>query len=241
MDFEINIFNLDEYTKILEETRCFSPKRKISFYYDNNKSVSFFKKLLILSNNHCFYCGEKLNSNNIKGIYFEKEHIIDKKIFSESDEEYDTLFHCKKNLIPVCKNCNSIKSFREKKEIKNKIPLKCGTENCMDVLTLSKDYNFDLLEPIYFDLLNLQFYSKKNQEKIKNLKLNKRVNNYFSSLFELLYEVNIQLPKEKRERIFSAISKNKVEENFVEFIEKYNLLNTYKLQNLIETIILLNL
>lgn len=242
VDFKIDIFDVEEYKKILEETQCFSTNKRNLFYNDNQKSIYFFKKLLKLTHNCCFYCGEKLNSNNIKGIYFEKEHIIDKKIFSEKEEEYRTLLHCKKNLIPICKNCNSIKSFREKKEIKSKIPNICNLEKkCMDVLELSKNHNFDILEPIFFDLLNLTFYTNSNSEKIKNLKLNNRVSNYFSALFELLYDVNINVSKEKRNQIFRSIVKNKVEEKFIDFIEEYQLLNTYKLKNLIETITLLNL
>ena len=90
-------------------------------------------------------------------------------------------------------------------------------------------------------MLNLTFYINSNSEKIKNLKLNNRVSNSFSALFELLYDVNINMSKEKRSQIFRAITKNKVEEKFIYFVEKHQLLNTYKLKNLIETITLLNL
>lgn len=243
MEFKIQLFDKEEYTKILNSFECFSKTNKRNLYYNNNNnSNDFFKKLLKLSNNHCFYCGEKLDSNNIRGIYFEKEHIIDKKIFLEDDLQYKTLLHCKKNLIPICKNCNSLKSFKEKVKIKENIPQECNIKNnCMDVFNLTKDYNFDFCEPICFDLLNLQFYSENNQEKIKNLKLNYRVLSYFTTIFELLYDTNINLSLGKRANLFAMITKNRVEEEFINFIEENNLLNTYKLKNLIETIVLLNL
>lgn len=106
---------------------------------------------------------------------------------------------------------------------------------------IAQKYNFCFIENLQFDFLNLQFFSINDEEKIKNLKLNNRNQWYFDTLFELLYDVKINLPKEKRSIIFSKVVKNKVEENMVEFIENHNLLNTEKLKNLIETITLLNL
>lgn len=242
LDFELKIFDKEEYLNLINETKCFSKTSKIHYYNDNNTAFKFYKKLLKLSNNHCFYCGEKLYSNNLKSIYFEREHIIDKKIFPDNSKEFKTLLHCKKNLIPICKNCNSIKTFRERHEVKSYIPQYCNIDdNCMNVLDLSSKYNFDLFGTIYFDLLNLKFYSNTNSEKIRNLKLNHRIGNYFSSIFELLYEININLDKNKRNVLFHSIVNNKIEEKFIDFIEEYNLLNTYKLQNLIETITLLTL
>lgn len=242
MDFTINIFDKNEYYKILNQTLCFDKKNRKLYYNSNKYSLKFYKELLKLSNYHCFYCGEKLYSNHPEGIYFEREHIIDKKIHSEDSDEYKVLLHCKKNLIPVCKNCNSIKTFRDKKNVKNLIPNKCNEiKNCLNVERIAQKYNFCFIENLQFDFLNLQFFSINDEEKIKNLKLNNRNQWYFDTLFELLYDVNINLPKEKRSIIFSKVVKNKVEENMVEFIENHNLLNTNKLKNLIETITLLNL
>ncbi|MGL5964213.1 MAG: HNH endonuclease [Fusobacteriaceae bacterium] len=242
MDFTINIFDKQEYYKVLNETLCFDKKTRKLYYNSSNYSLAFYKKLLKLSNYHCFYCGEKLHSNHPEGIYFEREHIIDKKIYPEDSDEYKVLLHCKKNLIPICKNCNSIKTFRDKKNVKNLIPKKCSElERCLNIEEIAQTYNFCFVENLHFDFLNLQFFSAADEEKIRNLKLNNRNQLYFDTLFELLYNVNIYLPKDKRNVIFSKIVKNKVEENMIEFIEDFNLLNTEKLKNLIETITLLSL
>lgn len=251
-NLELEIYNINKYKKFIDETTCFTDSTRKNYYGKSQYQELFYEKLLDLSNNRCYYCGEKLYSNNKEGLYKEREHIIDKKIFNEEDINekliYKQIENCKKNLIPVCKNCNSIKSFRNKNDIKKEINKKqeCRVtnckSNCLDVVELSKSYNYDFLEVLKFDFLNLQYYSEAPEfSRILNLELNFRINNMFEGLFEFIYDVNIDVPLEKKKNIYSYLTNNIVEEKMIEIIENYNLINSKKLKNLIKTITLLNL
>lgn len=243
MFFNLKIFNKEIYNKTLDKTKCSDEKEKKIYYYNSNKSSKdFFKLLLKLSDNHCFYCGEKLISNNKNRLYFEREHIVDKKIFKEKTAEYELITHCKKNLIPVCKTCNSIKSFKDKSGVKSKILEHCDCKiNCLDIKKLSETYNFCYFDELKFDYLNLQYFSDNEANRIINLDLNNRAYWMFEGIFEFFYDNEIKISKMKRESLYSHLTKNIVEEEMINFIEENNLLNTYRLKNLIETITLLNL
>lgn len=243
MFFNLEIFNKDDYKSFLDKIECVDDKKNKKYYYNsNNYSKKFYNSLLNLSNNHCFYCGEKLISNNKNRLYFEREHIIDKKIFEEKTDEYKLIAHCKKNLIPVCKTCNSIKSFKNKLEVRSEIPKSCDCKtNCLNIKILSETYNFCYFDELKFDYLNLQYFSNNKANRIINLDLNNRAHWMFEGIFEFLYDNEIKISKNKRESIYPHLTNNIIEEIMLEFIEENKLLNTHKLKNLIETITLLNI
>ena len=123
--------------------------------------------------------------NNEKEIYYEKEHIINKKY-----DNYKNLIlnKCKFNLIPVCKTCNSkklsISMSDEFKENLNDLEIHCKNKTCdiHNSLEKMKDENFNpFAEDIKFDILHKVYFG--NPKYIYQFKLNKRTKHIFQELF----------------------------------------------------------
>ncbi|MGL4999943.1 MAG: hypothetical protein ACRC5T_13350, partial [Cetobacterium sp.] len=159
----LNIYNYEKYEEILKKNHS------CENFYD--AKPEYFKALLKISNYNCFYCGSSLLYHNEKGVLFDKEHIINKKI--DKNENY-ALNRCIHNLIPICKTCNSKKLVipmtlkfkselkdlqeiceKDKRKSERSKPLDCSIDNCLKILSretfnpFSKDVKFDILANRY--------------------------------------------------------------------------------------------
>lgn len=241
---KIKIVDETLYFKTIKKYNCYRKNQRINYYDSNSQEENnLFRELLNLSNGNCFYCGESLKSNNDKGIYFEKEHIIDKGIFKEGQKKYELLKKCRYNLIPVCKNCNSIKYLNNKSSIEQIIPENCidCTEKdiCMNPLEIVKEYNFNIFKEMDFDILH-KIYSGEDSRKIHGLRLNERNMHLYDKLFNIIYDWKINAKsKESLKSYLNGISDHIIVETMINlFIEK-ELFNTKELDEMIETITLL--
>lgn len=218
-----------------------------SNFYKGIESDKFFMDLLEISDYSCYYCGQYLFSNNEKEIYYEKEHIINKKY-----DNYKNLIlnKCKFNLIPVCKTCNSkklsISMSDEFKENLNDLEIHCKNKTCdiHNSLEKMKDENFNpFAEDIKFDILHKVYFG--NPKYIYQFKLNKRTKHIFQELFNFLYDIDYTFTNEEFLKKMEFIFKNKLDKELKKFLLSYNLISssgtvdTFKIKNLIETITLL--
>lgn len=243
---KIKIVSEKSYQEVLKKYNCYRKNQRINYYNSTNKDENdLFKELLNISEYKCFYCGEDLKSNNEKGIYFEKEHIVDKGIFNKDSREYELLKKCRYNLIPICKNCNSIKYLNNAFYIKILIPETCvdctEEKECINPSQIVDKYNFNIFKELNFDFLH-KIYIDEDQRKINGLKLNERTRHLYDTLFSLIYDWTIDSKDDNYLEIYlKNTSSHIITDKFIEFIIKNNLINTNHLKKLIETIILLDI
>lgn len=250
----IKIYDTNKYKEIIN---IHFYKDICGNYYETEKD-NFFKDLLKLSDYNCFYCGESLLSNNEKGVFFEKEHIINKTI--NGTKNY-ALNRCAYNLIPICRTCNSKKKYiylttdlkkdllalkkicesNKSKKNKNK-PLKCNIDNCLEIFSniyfnpFHKNLKFDLLsnryegEPQYIDIFSL----------------NERSDFILDKLNESLYEITMTFYEDKNYlEYLKNLFPNTLERSYIDFLYNLKLIspsgtfNLKKLNNLIRTRMLL--
>lgn len=217
-------------------------------YYDGIQSRDFFSKLLEKSDYHCYYCGQSLKTNNNEGIYFEKEHIINKK---QNKKKNNALNKCKYNLIPICKTCNSKKLYIDVsnkfsvalKSLETNCPKQttCNINNCKTLMEIenfnpfSQDIEFDILHKFYFG----------DDRYISQFDLNKRTSTIFSFIFDSLYNVTSDFSGGGYINHIKKFSNNVLDDELIDFLNKIKLIDDYgtlkidKINNLIETITIL--
>lgn len=217
-------------------------------YYNGIQSRDFFSELLEESNYHCYYCGQSLKTNNNDGIYFEKEHIINKK---QNNKINKALNKCKYNLIPICKTCNSKKLyidvsnkfFIEMKSLEINCQKKptCNFNKCKALMEIenfnpfSSNIEFDIVHKFYFG----------DDKYISQFDLNKRTSTIFSSIFDSLYNVTSDFRGGGYLNHIKKFSNNVLDDELIDFLNEVNLINDYgtlkinKINNLIETITIL--
>lgn len=232
-----------------------------SNHYDGAESENFFKGMLYLSQYRCFYCGQSLITNASCNLYFEREHIINKKYYGRNKKEIKSdenkaLNKCKYNLIPICKSCNSLKkhiitSMIFVERLNNLETLKhCTNKNsticteftyCLDNF---KDENFNpFSEEVELDILHKIYIGDENY--ITQFQLNKRTKTLFFNLFNLLYEMNFDFFNGGFIKYLKSISNNSLEDKLIDYlceigiISDFKIIDSKKLNNLIETIVLL--
>lgn len=247
-NLEIIFFNKNDYTESVDNYSCMRSSQMINYYNSDNKSSQkLFKDLLKVSSNRCFYCGENLSSNTTMKVYFEREHIIDKKlnkVIDDTNPKYNTLLKCRKNLIPICKNCNSYKYLYNSKIIAAEVPNTCIERFChFNPTSLSKKYNFDLFKIEEFDWL-LKLYVTFESQKVSNLNLNSRLFSVYTSLFSQLYEEEYIKTSYFD---YLELCQNIIDETFIKFIYENKIINSETRTNspaldiIIETITLLEI
>lgn len=244
MFLELKPYNKSNYSKIVNNAAgtCRSN------YYDGSLSNDFFSRLLEESDYHCYYCGQSLKTNNNEGIYFEKEHIINKK---QKKIKNKALNKCKYNLIPICKTCNSKKLYidvshnfsLELKNLENNCLQNsiCNIKQCKNLMEIE---NFDpFSENIKFDILHKYYYG--DDRFISQFDLNKRSTTIFSSIFDVLYDISHSGFSGEFIVHLNKFSNNVLDKKFIGFLEDYNLINDNgtlkrsKINNLLTTITLL--
>lgn len=220
----------------------------INNYYDGSKSYDFFSKLLEESDYHCYYCGQSLKTNNDRGIYFEKEHIINKK---QNNKIINALNKCKHNLIPICKTCNSKKLYIDvsnnfssaMKILENNCPKKntCNIKQCKTLMEIENFNPFS--ENIKFDILHKYYFG--DDRYISQFDLNKRTSTIFSSIFDVLYNINHSYYNGEFWNHMKKFSDNVLDTEFIDLLKDYGLIDDNgtrrldKINNLLTTITLL--
>lgn len=101
-NLKFQIYDYKSYIKELEKDiyDCSST------FYPGKATIiesTLMSNLLKLSKRRCFMCGHTLEINNFKNVYFEREHLINKKINNSINEG---LLRCRYNIVPICKICN---------------------------------------------------------------------------------------------------------------------------------------
>ncbi len=152
----MTLVNLKEYNKIVSDKKY---KLSENYFGKKNKELEneFWSRLISLSKHRCFYCGNKITVYN-----FDREHRIDKSIFSEkyieglsdkSEKEMlknisKELTRSKFNLIPVCKGCNNTKALSKPEIVKKGLTNLYNASNgikftsCSNISSLLNKDNF---------------------------------------------------------------------------------------------------
>ncbi|MDP0506049.1 MAG: hypothetical protein Q7K47_02355 [Fusobacterium sp. JB019] len=248
----LNIYDYSKYLNVLKNYSC-----NFDYYPSNptQKANSFIKDLLNLSNNRCYICGHNLESNHSNGIYFEKEHLINKTIENKINP---ILKRCKKNIVPICKICNSQKitvhmSPQLKKQLitLNDLCKKNDKDNFFEeCFEIFKNENFDfrnssnnnLLKKIQFNFLLKTFYG--DYRYINQFDFNSRTKNIFNDIIKLTYNMtfNFNNNLELKNHIL-MFSKSAIEDDFIEWLFNKKIItnncNPKKINNLLETMTLL--
>lgn len=250
MNIKLKIYDIQEYLAQVNnfDSTCYND------HYEGTLKKKFFQNLLKLSNYNCYYCGQTLITNSEKELYYEKEHIINKKY---KNEENSSLKKCKYNLIPICRICNGLKpqinmsekfisktnDLKENSSCKSRIRKTNGCGELNHLMALMKEENFDPFDKnIEFDILNKIYIGSYNY--IYQFKLNSRTSNIFWPVKKLLYTFSISY-RSGLINYLSDFSNNVLDNEFIHFLEKIKLiddkeiLNPNYLNNLIETITLL--
>lgn len=274
MKLKMNNFPYSDYKIYIEnyKSTCHTD------HYDGKGNKEFFKGMLNLSQYRCFYCGESLITNSISSLYYEREHIINKKYYGRNEketkaDENKSLNKCKWNLIPICKTCNSLKKhiitsnelvdelndLEKLKQCSGKRKEACTEfSNCFDNFK-SENFDpfhlcveFDILHKVYLDVDATLIVTKNGFEPRKNgeayisqFKLNNRTKTLFLNVFNNLYDMTFNFPNGGFIKYLKRFSSNLLEDELVDYLANINLINDYgtvntpKLNNLIETIVLL--
>lgn len=245
LELKLSIYDKKQYNKICEllfkEDSCKN-------YYDDEDKV-LFKELLKLSDYNCFYCGESLISNTNKGVEFEKEHIINKTI--DKEKNY-ALYRCGKNLIPICRTCNTQKlvipmssEFKEtlkrlesncKSKIKNKVEI-CEVEECLKLLI--KNHFNPFSENVKYSILKNHFEG--DLDYINMFSLNKRNGILLERLNETLFGVKVSFNQKNYIKYLKELFPSTLEKEYTDLLKEFNLINekgtinTKKLNNFIKT------
>lgn len=238
------------------------PSKCHSNHYNGENSSDFFRGMLNLSNYRCFYCGESLIVNSLSSISYEKEHIINKKYFGRNkktiaSDENKALNKCKYNLIPICKTCNSLK-----KHIVTSVPLVNSLNNlenldnckenresvCSEFLNCFEDFKKENFNPfsqnIQFDILHKIYHG--DNFYTSQFRLNIRTKTIFLNIFNYLYHVNFNFSNGGFINYLKSFSRNSLEDTLIDYLKKISIISDYgtvdskRLNNLIETIILLD-
>lgn len=250
-------YNFDKYLNYLDsfETNCNSN------HYNGSKSTEFFRGLLRLSDYKCFYCGESLVTNSISGLYYEREHIINKKYYDRNKKETKednniSLTKCKYNLIPICKTCNSLKkhiitSSNLVEKLNNlELAKSCNASNrekcerILDCFDGFKDENFNPFSgKVEFDILHKIYIN--DYSYISQFRLNQRTQSLFINTFNNLYKVKANCSGGGFLNNLKNFSTNSLENQLIDYLDYVKIIDdegtieSEKLNNLIETITLL--
>lgn len=235
---KIQLINYDysKYIEILKTYSCFRGSKNYDYFSKTNKkSNELMKELIFLSKKRCYICGAPLEQNTKKGMYFEREHIISQAIIEEST------IKCKRNLIPICKTCNLLKTTVEKNSVLEENLLnthrKCLANKHEDFCEFNlaldefKKINFDynIVAKNYKKSLNVEFdiLAKTfigNQEFIDKFDLNNRTDLLFLSVMTILYNTDFIGYKNLKEEVLNLHTKFSIDESFIEYLDNINLL-----------------
>ncbi|MGL5779273.1 hypothetical protein [Cetobacterium sp.] len=233
------IYDYDKYQEIVKSNRhsCYTTSfnQKDYFAKGTQQSDRYMKELLEISKNRCYMCGFSLETNHSNGIYFEREHIINQSITK------DRVKKCKKNIIPICRICNSKKTKVNSSQLLeadlNLLNINCKWAatnhfDCTyeDTLLQFKNENFDYslssknyknYPNIEFDILFKIFIG--NSEYIEKFHLNSRTNIIFDNIFKVLYETNFS-NYENLKKYITEFSQSSLDDEFLNYLESCNLL-----------------
>lgn len=250
----MNIINKYEcYTNIEKKG-----KNKDYFSKESIQSNKFIVELLKISKNRCYICGMTFETNHTKGIYFEREHIINQSITQKSTQK------CKKNIIPICRICNSKKTHVEKdsvlEENLQRLHTSCIEEgidsNDCDydrAFKIFRNQNFDFRicargfseeDKVVFDIISKTFVGSEISEKyIEKFDLNNRNEIIFLNIFKILYRTNFSGYPSLKDHLFQ-FSMSSLDDEFINYLDEIDILNcnigeSLKRDNLIELITLM--
>lgn len=230
-------------------------------HYDGEENKEFFEGMLYLSQYRCFYCGQSLIINSTSGVYYEKEHIINKKYYGRNKkttkaDENKALNKCKYNLIPICKTCNSLKKhIIASNDLINRLNNletldKCKEKKikpCAEFSDCFDDFRMENFNPfnndIEFDILHKIYIGDTSY--ISQFQLNSRTKTLFLNLFNILYDMTFNFPNGDFIIYLKSFSTNSLEDKIIDYLKKIRLIDDYgtknssKLNSLIEAIVLL--